>query len=213
MEYNVVLQAFNPQGNIRTWKYSDIKSYLINENHIYKDNDWKIHKVWVNGEELENIPDGEIGINYFRDVSDFKIFCRTKLDRKEIEMPIPKDILRKFLLNECNDKRNRVYLAIQDGNSIDSFYNNGGCGKCEYRPGYIEGCDFFGKKVTITWINNDADMCVGAITRTQILNEIKVLVNEGIYCNIQNKIKPKTVFIDDGEQLPGQLSISDWLTV
>lgn len=207
MKHNVILQAIDPNGSMKTWEYFTIKSFLVAENHIHSDKDYKFHKAWVDGIEL-NYSDKDL---LLRDVSDFKTYCRKRVDRKEITMDIPKNILIKFLLEQNMNKRNRIYKAIQEGKSINDFYNNGGGGMCEYRPGYISGyCYFKSKGVEIEWINDDADVCRGMVSRGTILSEIRELINQGIYLPCQVNKEPKISICDD-KQLAGQMSIYDWL--
>ena len=205
MEYNLVLHALDPDGNMMTWKYPDIKSYLIGENHIHTKDNYKFYKAIVGDKELTY---SDKWPKLMRDVGDFKTYCRQSLDREYLEADVPDEILTKFLLGESKDKRKRVYRAVIDGESIKEFYNNGGCGLCEYRPNYITGHSFFNSKgVEVKWNNENLDRCVGTVTRTQILNEIKALIEEGTYLPNQ---KPKTI-ISNEEQLPGQMNISDYL--
>ena len=204
MEYDLILHALDPDGNMMTWKCPDIKTYLIHENHQHQKNHYKFYKAKVNGIELSYSDKWPL---LMRDVGDFKTYCRQRLDRKHIDALIPGEMLRKFLLGESEDKRKRVYKAVIDGESIKGFYNNGGCGLCEYRPNYITGYSFFNSKgVEIEWNNENLDKCVGIATRTQILNEIKALIAEGKYIP---GIKPKAML--DEEQLPGQMTIYDYM--
>lgn len=208
MEHNVILQAHDDLGNMHTWKYYTIKDYLINENHIHGNERWKFHKGNVNGVELEyseNYPD------LMRDVGDFQTYCRHNIDRKNITISVSQDILDKFLLGESENKRIANYQAVQSGaKDLSKQYNNGGGGLCEYRPGRIEGYDFFNSKgVKISWINEDADVCQGIVTRTTILNRIKELIIQGEYYKDKAEIKPRILFYEDSRQLQGQLSIFD----
>jgi hypothetical protein len=213
LEHNVFLQAYDSDGNMHTWEYYTIKDYLINENHIYTADKFKFYKAVVNGVELKNEPSGNIGFTQFRDISDFKYFCRRKLEREVIVTDVPKEMLQKFLLEEPESKRSRVFEAIQNGaKNIDEHYNNGGGGCCEYRPGYIEGYDFFDSKgIKIKWINQDADVCEGIVSRSKVFNEIKELIKQGKYIKTSNRQIVK--FQDDDKQLPGQMTIDEWLGV
>ena len=205
MKHNLILHALDPDGNMMTWKYPGIKSYLIGENHIHTKDNYKFYKAIVNDKELA-YPDKWPYL--MRDVGDFKTYCRQSLDRKYIETLIPGEIIIKFLLGESEEKRKSVYQAISEGKSIAGFYNNGGCGLCEYRPNYISGYHFHNSKgVKIHWNNENLDKCAGTVTRTQLLSEIKTLIEEGIYLPNQ---KPK-VIISEENQLQGQMSIFDFM--
>jgi hypothetical protein len=214
MEHNLFMQAIDKDNNMHTYEYYTILSYLIDMNHVCTDEKYKLHKAVIYGKELKNEPDGNIGVTYFRDIWDFKIFCRRHCERKEIKTDVPQNILDKFLLSEPESKRDRNYKAIQKGaNNLNSEYNNGGGGNCEYRPGYIEGYSFFkAQGVEIQWINNDGDICIGIVPRTRIFTEIKALISKGEYLHGKNETKPKIVFYNDGKQLQGQLSLFDWMT-
>ena len=52
MTHNLTLQALDPDGNMMTWKYSDIKSYLIGENHIHTKDNYKFYKAIVDDKKL-----------------------------------------------------------------------------------------------------------------------------------------------------------------
>lgn len=213
MEHNVILQAYDEQQNLHTWQYYDIKSYLINENHVHDADNYKFHKAIIFGHELTNEPNGSIGVNYFRNIFDFKIFCRRKIGYKSISSPVPNEILRKFLLEETEYKRESIFQAIKNGaQNLNKWYSNGGGGHCEYRPGYIEGYSFFNSKgVKISWVNDEADLCNGIVTKSQIFNEIKELIKQGMYYIIKDEIKPKIAFYEDKKQLQGQMSIMDFI--
>ena len=208
MEHNVILQAHDDLGNMHIWKYYTIKDYLINENHVHGNERWKFYKGNVNGDELEY---SEEYPNLMRDVGDFQTYCRHNANRKYITTTTPLDILDKFLLGESENKRKFNYQAIQNGvKELNHQYNNGGSGLCEYRPGHIEGHDFFNSKgIEISWINEDADVCQGIVTRTMIFNRIKELIAQGEYCKDKAEIKPRILFYEDSRQLQGQLSIFD----
>ena len=205
MKHDLILHALDPDGNMMTWKYPGIKSYLIGENHIHTKDNYKFYKAIVNDKELAY---SDKWPYLMRDVGDFKTYCRKSLDRKYIETLIPGEIIIKFLLGESEEKRKSVYQAISEGKSIAGFYNNGGCGLCEYRPDYITGYDFYSPKgVTIQWNNENLDVCMGIVTRTQLLNEIKLLIEQGKYIPGQ---KPE-VSINNTDQLEGQMSIFDFM--
>ena len=205
MEYNLVLHALDPDGSMMTWKYPDIKSYLIGENHIHTKDNYKFYKAIVDDKELTHSDEWP---SLMRDVGDFKTYCRQNLDREYIDTEVPNEMLIKFLLGESEDKRKRVYQAVVSGEDIKDFYNNGGCGLCEYRPGYIAGYSFHNSKgVEISWNNENLDKCTGTVTRRQILGAIKLLIEDGKYLPDQ---KPE-IIIDNEEQLEGQMSIADYI--
>lgn len=209
MEHNVILQAIDDKGNIHTWKYYTIKKYLVNENHIHGNEFWKFHKGIVNGVELEYSDS-----NNMRNIWDFQTYCRQNVDRKHINASVTQDILDKFLLGELKGKQKSNYTAIQNGvKDLNSQYIDGSCGACEYRPLHISGYDFFGKKVKIEWINEDADVCQGIVSRTQIFNRIKELIAQGKYFIGEEEIKPRIMFYEDNNQLQGQMNIMDFMGV
>lgn len=204
MEYDLILHALDPDGNMMTWKYPDIKTYLIHENHQHQKNHYKFYKAKVNGIELSYSDKWPL---LMRDVGDFKTYCRRTLERKFIKTVISKEILRRFLLGENEEKKKRVYEAICNGEDIKGFYNNGGGGLCEYRPGYIAYYDFFNPRgITIKWNNEDLDIYEATVPRKLVLNEVKTLIAEGKYIL---GIKPKAML--DEEQLPGQMTIFDYM--
>lgn len=179
MKHNVFLQAIDDDGGIHTWKYENIKSFLVAENHIHEKEDYRFYKGEVNGIELEYSKDWP---GLMRDVGDFKTYCRKRADKKRIEKEVPREILRKFILQESEEKKKMIHESVAKGESINDFYNNGGAGLCEYRPNYISGWNFHKSKgVEIEWINENVDVCIGIVTRAKILSEIKTLIGEGIY--------------------------------
>lgn len=201
MEYKVFLQAVDDEGGLHTWKYENIKSYLANENHIHEKEDYRLCKGKVNGVELKYSKDWP---NLMRDVGDFKTYCRERANKKRIEKEIPREILRKFILQESNEVKKEIYECVTKGKSIDKFYSNGGAGLCEYRPGHLSGWSYHDSKaVEISWIDENVDSCSGKITRAKILSEIKALIGEGIYFE-----KKDTKGLDS---LENQMTIFDFM--
>lgn len=199
---NLVLQAVDLDGDLMTWKYPDIKAYLVHENHLHSKNQYRFHYAKIDDKELaysDEWPD------LMRDVGDFKTWCRRNLDREDIETDLPREIIRRFLLEENEDKKKRIYKTIIENENIDDFYNNGGGGLCEYRTGHISGYKFFEKSVEIEWCDENTNTCMGKVTRNQIKSEIKALIEEGVYLP---NLKPKTLI---ESELEGQITIFDYM--
>jgi hypothetical protein len=60
MEHNLFMQAYDNDGNLHTFEYYNMKSYLVDQNHAKNDN-WKFYKAIIYGKEIKNEPDGNIG--------------------------------------------------------------------------------------------------------------------------------------------------------
>ncbi len=211
--YEICLIAEDEKGTLHTIEHPSFKDYLVAENHLHYKGKWKFIKAICYGEQLQNIPNGNIGVNYFRDIWDFNIYSRHHNERKRLEVEVPNEILHKFLLETHSNTKSLIQQTIKKGaKNINKFFDNGGCGKCEYRPNHISGYDFFhAKGVVIKWINNDADICEGMVSRNVIFKEIQYLIEQGIYLYDKPNTKPKIEFIEDRKQLKGQMNILDWL--
>lgn len=209
-EHNITVQSFDHNGNMHTVKAYTLLSYLISDNHIHKEDDYKFHKAIVNGIELENIPNGNIGKNCFRDIWDFKIYCRTHCGREYIETNVPVNIIEKFLLDKNESARRSLLQKIENGaKNLDSDFNNGGGGLCEYRPGRISQYDYFSSKgVKIEWIAENGNVLFGIVTRKAIYNTIINLIARGKL--VDGMIVKETIKNADMGQLQGQMSIFDF---